>query len=137
MKSLVSAGHVAFAAFAALSSLSLSAFLAPGTAQALQLRLLGDGNLPFDESFQATPLGGMSALAYDPVGPELYAQSDDRSGLAPARVYTFSIDVTASGFAVSPKSVTTLRDSSQQPFASGSIDPEGIALSPWGTLFVS
>jgi len=38
---------------------------------------------------------------------------------------------------VVPVGVTTLLDETNQPFAAGSLDPEGIALTSSGTVFIS
>ncbi len=84
------------------------------------------------------PLGGLSGVTYDAVNNRYYAISDDRSQFGPARFYTFNLDpatLTATG--VNFTGVTALKDASGNTFALNSLDPEGIALSGNGTIFVS
>ncbi|WP_373544695.1 choice-of-anchor I family protein [Chamaesiphon sp.] len=84
------------------------------------------------------PLGGLSGVAYDPTSKSYYAISDDRSQFGAARFYNFTLDpntLTTTG--VTFNSVTALKDSTGKTFALNSLDPEGIALSGKGTIFVS
>jgi 3-phytase len=80
-----------------------------------------------------TPVGGLSGVTYDAVNNRYYAISDDRSQVAPARFYTF----TAADSGVNFTNVTTLKDTNGNFFATNSLDPEGIALTKNGTLFIS
>ncbi|MDZ8094726.1 MAG: phytase [Nostoc sp. DedQUE05] len=80
-----------------------------------------------------TPLGGLSGVTYDAVNNRYYAISDDRSQVAPARFYTF----TAADSGVNFTNVTTLKDTNGNFFATNSLDPEGIALTNNGTVFIS
>ncbi|MEH1861365.1 MAG: phytase [Nostoc sp.] len=80
-----------------------------------------------------TPLGGLSGVTYDAVNNRYYAISDDRSQVAPARFYTF----TATDSGVNFTNVTTLKDTNGNFFATNSLDPEGIALTNNGTVFIS
>ncbi len=95
------------------------------------------------QSFQKTPLGGLSALTYDRQSDRFYALSDDRSEQAPARFYTLKINVVARDEqraqieGVMVEKVTFLKDATGKNYPSQTIDPEGIALSPRGTLFIS
>jgi 3-phytase len=79
-----------------------------------------------------TPLGGLSGVTYDAVSNRYYAISDDRSQIAPARFYTFTTDT-----GVTFTNVTPLKDTNGNFFATFSIDPEGIALTNNGTVFIS
>ncbi|MHC5934806.1 phytase [Nostoc sp.] len=79
-----------------------------------------------------TPLGGLSGVTYDTVNNRYYAISDDRSQVAPARFYTFTADT-----GVTFTNVTPLKDTSGNFFALNSLDPEGIALTNNGTVFIS
>lgn len=102
--------------------------------------LLGQATLPTGFSFQGTELGGLSGITYDPNKKVYYAISDDRSEKAPARFYTLKIDLSKGSLkdgGVVPVGVTTLLDETNQPFAAGSLDPEGIALTDKGTVFIS
>ncbi len=81
-----------------------------------------------------TPLGGLSGVTYDAANNRYYAISDARSdtnGLA--RFYTFT--TTDSG--VTFTNVTPLKNTSNNFFAINSLDPEGIALTNNGTVFIS
>ncbi|MEH2176852.1 phytase [Nostoc sp.] len=85
-----------------------------------------------------TPLGGLSGVTYDAVNNRYYAISDDRSQVAPARFYTFTADPgTISTTGVTFTNVTPLKDTSGKFFALNSLDPEGIALTNNGTVFIS
>jgi hypothetical protein len=103
------------------------------------VELLDVYNLPPQE-FAGTTVGGLSALAYDRPRDRLYALSDDRGRYGPARFYTLSITL-GRGEAGQPRfesvkidAVTPLLDTEGNPYPEGSIDPEGLALSPRDTL---
>ena len=95
------------------------------------------------QEFQNTPVGGLSGLTYDRKRDLLYAISDDRSDFAPARFYTLKLTLNATTpdapkiQQVEIQDVTTITDESGNPYAKGEVDPEGIALSPLDTLFIS
>ncbi|MFM7364777.1 MAG: esterase-like activity of phytase family protein, partial [Cuspidothrix sp.] len=80
-------------------------------------------------------LGGLSGVTYDAVNNQYYAISDDRSQNAPARFYTFTLDP-ATG-AVTITNVTPIKDINGNFFPLLSLDPEGIALTKNGTVFIS
>ncbi|HAG81791.1 MAG TPA: endonuclease/exonuclease/phosphatase [Cyanobacteria bacterium UBA12227] len=108
----------------------------------LSLKFLGEYQLP-KITFKDTPVGGLSALTYDRQRGRFLALSDDRSNLAPARFYTIKLaiapqDTGETGIkTVEVEDVTFLKDENGETYAKGSIDPEGIALSPKGTVFIS
>ncbi|MCF4967012.1 hypothetical protein CV014_07695 [Nostoc sp. CMAA1605] len=79
-----------------------------------------------------TQVGGLSGVTYDAVNNVYYAISDDRSQIAPARFYTFTNDGE-----IEFTNVTTLKDSNGNTFPTLSLDPEGIALTKNGTVFIS
>ncbi|BDI15503.1 hypothetical protein ANSO36C_13050 [Nostoc cf. commune SO-36] len=79
-----------------------------------------------------TPVGGLSGITYDAANNRYYSVSDDRSQFGPARFYTFTTDT-----GVTFTNVTPLKDSNGNLFATFSIDPEGIALTNNGTIFIS
>ncbi|MEH1768428.1 MAG: phytase [Nostoc sp.] len=80
-----------------------------------------------------TPVGGLSGVTYDAVNNRYYSISDDRSQVAPARFYTF----TTNDSGVTFTNVTPLKDNNGNFFALNSLDPEGIALTDNGTVFIS
>ena len=79
------------------------------------------------------PVGGLSGVTYDAAKNQYYAISDDRS--SNARFYTFTINPATN--AVTFTNVVQLKDASGNPFALNSLDPEGIALTSNGTVFIS
>ncbi len=85
-----------------------------------------------------TPLGGLSGVTYDAVKNQYYAISDDRSDIAPARFYTFTANPATLGTnGATFTGVTTLKDTNGNTFPRFSLDPEDIALTQNGTVFVS
>lgn len=104
------------------------------------VEFLGEVQFPTGLLFEDTQVGGLSGLAYDAVNGVYYAIADDRSSINPARFYTLTIDLSDGALAdgdVAFTDVTTLLDESGQPFATNSLDPEGIALTNTGTVFIS
>lgn len=107
----------------------------------LSLEFLGAYPLP-KQDFAGTKVGGLSGLTYDRQRNRFYAVSDDRSNFAPARFYTLELGLTQSPDAptiqqVRLESVTTLKGEDGQPFAAGTVDLEGIALSPRQSFFIA
>ncbi|MDX2229395.1 MAG: esterase-like activity of phytase family protein [Leptolyngbyaceae cyanobacterium bins.349] len=108
----------------------------------LKLDFLSEYTLPKTD-FQGAPVGGLSALTYDRQRNLFYAISDDRSDFAPARFYTLNVALDRSTpnavklQSVSVEAVTPITNDDGQPYAKGEVDPEGIALSPLGTLFIA
>ena len=94
-------------------------------------------------TYQNTVIGGLSAIAYNRQQDVFYLLSDDRSQRSPARFYTFKLKVKQTddaGLAIDsfePEAVTILVDESGNRYQQGSIDPEGIAISPRNTIFIS
>lgn len=100
------------------------------------------GEVIFDTGyiFNNTNVGGLSGITYDPVNNVYYSISDDRSQINPARFYTLSVDLSDGALSngdITFQDVTTLTDENGNPFAPTSLDPEGIALTNNGTLFIS
>ncbi|MBO1069308.1 MAG: phytase [Dolichospermum sp. DEX189] len=82
---------------------------------------------------QQVELGGLSGVTYDAVNNRYYAISDDRS--SNARFYTFTLDPVTN--TVTFTNVVQLKDINGNPFATNSLDPEGIALTSNGTVLIS
>jgi len=102
----------------------------------LQLKFLSEYQLP-KQNFQDTPVGGLSGLTYDRQRDLFYAISDDRSNFFPARFYTLKLSLESDKLTqVAVEKVTFLKDQ-EVTYASGTIDPEGLALSPIDSLFIS
>ncbi|MBD2462219.1 esterase-like activity of phytase family protein [Oscillatoria sp. FACHB-1407] len=108
----------------------------------LSLDFLGAYELPVD-TFENTTVGGLSGIAYDRQRDRLYAVSDDRSSINPARFYTLKLDIGADEAGqprfngVEITGVTTLKDQTGATYSPNSLDPEGIALSPRQSVFIA
>ncbi|UZQ53174.1 esterase-like activity of phytase family protein [Trichothermofontia sichuanensis B231] len=108
----------------------------------VNLTFLDATELPAQQ-FDKTPVGGLSAITYDRQRDRYYVLSDDRSDQAPARFYTLQIDLDmtqpdAPAFGpITIEAVTSLQNELGDPYAPGSLDPEGIALTPQDTLWIS
>jgi 3-phytase/alkaline phosphatase D len=104
------------------------------------VEFIGEVTFPTGFTFEGTQVGGLSGIAYDRFNNVFYSISDDRSQFNPARFYTLSIDLSDGRLDngdVQFQDVTTITDENGQPFASNSLDPEGIAFTERGTLFIS
>ncbi len=94
-------------------------------------------------TFKDTLIGGLSAIAYNRQQDLFYVLSDDRGKRSPARFYTFKLGVkqTDDGqikiASFEPEEVTLLLDEEGQEYQKGKIDPEGLAISPRNTIFIS
>lgn len=93
-------------------------------------------------NYQDTVVGGLSAIAYSREQDLFYVLSDDRGNLSPARFYTFKLGVEQNDAQIKiasfePQEVTLLLDESGQQYPQGAIDPEGLAISPRNTIFIS
>jgi hypothetical protein len=107
----------------------------------LKLEYLDEYRIPKDK-FQDTPVGGLSGITFDRTNNKFYAVSDDRSNLAPARFYTLDIALQEKegkiGFEkITVDKVTFLKNENGENYPQGSIDPEGIAISPRETVYIS
>lgn len=56
-----------------------------------QLKFLSEYDVPFNQSFQGTTIGGLSGIDYDSKRNIYYLICDDRSAINPARFYTAKI----------------------------------------------
>jgi 3-phytase len=105
------------------------------------IEFLGEVRFPTGYSFAESEVGGLSGLTYDAQQNLYYALSDDRS--ENARFYTLQIDFDKISLdgpnaeAIAFQAVTQLRNEAGEPFTAGTLDPEGIAVSPAGKLFIS
>ena len=94
------------------------------------------------EKFQDTLMGGLSALAYNRELDVFYVLSDDRGKRSPARYYTFKLEVEQQQqqlkiASFEPQNVTILFDEEGKKYKKGKIDPEGLAISPRNTVYIS
>lgn len=105
----------------------------------LSIEFLGEYQLPKTE-YEGTAVGGLSAITYDRTTNRYYVLSDDRSQKSPARFYTVAIEINPENSrldSVKIEDVTFLKGEDGNKYKPGSIDPEGIALSPRNTLYIS
>lgn len=141
--SLLSVITIAFLSFMIVGCEPSQAITAEArTFRNLSLQFLGEYQLP-KMMFKDTPVEGLSAITYDRQRDRFYALSDDRSIFAPARFYTLKLTLNPAATdktgleKVEVEDVTFFKDENGKTFPKGSIDPEGIALSPQGTIFIS
>jgi myo-inositol-hexaphosphate 3-phosphohydrolase len=105
-----------------------------------QLEFLGEATVATGSQFEGTEIGGLSSITYDAEHDRYLVISDDPSSTNDARFYGVTIDLSDGRLAngdVTFESVTTLLNSEGVPFSAGSIDPEGLALSANGDLYMS
>lgn len=103
----------------------------------ISLEFLGEYELP-KMKFQDTTVGGLSGITYDRQRDRFYAISDDRSNLAPARFYTLNLNIDNNKLQdIKIEKVTFLKPNEGETYPKGTIDPEGIVLTPQGTLFIA
>ena len=104
------------------------------------LELVDQYVIPKDK-FQDTVVGGLSAIAYSQEQDLFYVLSDDRGKRSPSRFYTFKLEVSnAEKMAIAsfkPQNVTILFDEDGKKYKKGRIDPEGLAISPRNTVYIS
>lgn len=119
--------------------LLLSAFFhVAQAAEGVRLQFLGYHVLPKNLTVAGTPVGGLSALTWDPASRTFLAVSDDRSEKAPARLYRIDAKITDAGLGdVAVTEVTLLRRPDDSLFPKGAIDAEGMARLPDGRLLIS
>jgi hypothetical protein len=102
--------------------------------------LLGTVNIPTGTQFQGTEIGGLSSITYDPGRGVYYAISDDQGTIDPVRYYTLAIDLSDGRLDsgdITFRDVTKILDASGNPYAPGSLDPEGLVLAHEGSLYYS
>ena len=87
--------------------------------------------------FEGTNVGGLSGLVYDRQRDVYYSLVDNERS-SEARFYTLHVPVTPVGLGTPVVlDVTTLRDSSGQPFTGDNVDLEGIVLTRQGELLIA
>jgi hypothetical protein len=115
-------------------------FFVPMVRGAIQLELLGQVTMPTGLMYKNTEVGGLSGISYYPQENIFYVLSDDRSFRQSARFYRFAIDISrvqVSDLSVDIRGVTSLENDEGKIFTAGSLDPEGIAVTENGNLYIS
>ena len=93
------------------------------------VELFGVVTVPNDTVAFDTPVGGLSAIAYDPATDTYYFLSDDRAANGPVRIYQAAIDLSDGSLDegdLAWTGIIPLLDESGAPFAEGMLDPEGL-----------
>lgn len=80
---------------AALLALSLGSTARASDSCTIDLRYIGDHSIPSAQRVDGDQFGGISGIDYDPSANLWYLASDDRTGPAPPRFFTASIDFDA------------------------------------------
>jgi len=102
-----------------------------------RLKLLGEFDIPYNQDFENTTIGGLSGIDYDSKHQVYYLISDDRSSINPSRFYSAKISISEKGIGnVQMLSVTTLLqldgtsypNSKQDPYHTP--DPEAMRYDP-------
>ncbi|MEL7076462.1 MAG: choice-of-anchor I family protein [Cyanobacteria bacterium J06582_2] len=104
------------------------------------IEFIGEVSFETGFTFGDTEVGGLSGLTFDRINDVFYIISDDRSTVNDARYYDVAIDLSDGSLDegdIEFANVTTLFNAGGDPFASSSIDAEGIALNTDGQLFIS
>jgi hypothetical protein len=104
---------------------------APAQAHHPRLEFRGQAIVPTGTTFAGTTVGGLSSITYDARHDVYYTLSDDPSQFNPARFYTVSLRVRDGRLTdgdVAFDGVTTLLAPDGHPYATGTLDPEGLAL---------
>ncbi len=109
----------------------------------ISIEYIGEYQLPKNSVFKNTSVGGLSGLTYDRQKDLYYVVSDDRSEKAPARFYTLKLKLDTTNpeqiqfQQVDITDVTFLKEADGKQYEAATIDPEAIALTPEGTVFIS
>ena len=97
------------------------------------LKFLGEYDIPYNQNFKGTTIGGLSGIDYDSKNGIYYLICDDRSAINPARFYTAKIFVSSGGVdSVKFLTVSSLLQQNGETFPSAkqdithTIDPESI-----------
>jgi hypothetical protein len=104
------------------------------------LQFLGEAIVPTGMTFAGTTVGGLSSITYDEAQGVFYSLSDDQGQFQPARFYKVRVDLSDGRLDngdVQFVGVTTLLAPDGQPYASLSLDPEGLTLTKSGELVVT
>ncbi|HEY3474965.1 MAG TPA: esterase-like activity of phytase family protein [Anaerolineales bacterium] len=126
-----------------IAGFGVQSALAKGRAPAVTVagyELIGTFNIPTGTQFEDTEVGGLSSITYDPRRDTYYAISDDQGTIDPVRYYTLSIDLSDGQLDpgdITFLDVTTLLNASKEPYAPGSLDPEGLVLVRGRSLYFS
>lgn len=101
-------------------SITLFAQPVPGIGS---LRFLGGHEIPYNQPYRGTTIGGLSGIDYDSKNDRYFLISDDRSAIEPARYYTAAIKLNEKGIdTVIFTAVTILLRENGQPYPNAKQD---------------
>ena len=118
---------LALVALLAAAALAPAATAKKGHKRAPTLEFRGQAIIPTGATFMSTTVGGLSSIDYAG-GKSFYVISDDQAN---ARFYKLRADITDGALDnddITFTSVTTLKQPDGTPYPTGSLDPEGFAL---------
>jgi 3-phytase len=127
----------------ATTGFSVQAVTAKSTDDEVSLasyELIGTVSIPTGTQFESTEIGGLSSITYDRARDVYYAISDDQGTFDLVRYYTLDIDVSDGQLDpgdITFLDVTMILDASGAPYATGSLDPEGLVLTRNDSLYFS
>jgi hypothetical protein len=138
---LVAAG-LALAAAVAPGLSGTSAAASSDRARQPHLAYAGESTLAAGLTYEGTAVGGLSSITYDAERDRYYALSDAQPNLGqgPVRFYTLTVDTSDGALDagdVAVVDVTLLTDAAGVPLQGGTVDPEGLTLTPQDTLIVT
>ena len=88
------------------------------------MKFLSEYEIPYNQEFKGTTIGGLSGIDYDSEKEIYYLISDDRSAINPARFYTAKILVSAKGIdTVQWIATYPMLQSNGMPYPNSKIDP--------------
>jgi hypothetical protein len=105
------------------------------SAQALQLRYVGETSIPSEVKFENTTIGGLSALVW--ANDSLYALSDDKGKIGEPRFYEFELKIQKNKIILNPKAVKFIRGLPKVGDKPTVLDPEGLVRLPDGDFLIS
>lgn len=89
-----------------------------------RLQFLSEYDVPYNQAFKGTTIGGLSGIDYDSVKNQYYLISDDRSAINPARYYTAQLHISDNRLdSVSFINVTTLLQPNGTAYPNSNNDP--------------
>ena len=126
-----------FVAFILFSSCSITRNNSNGDVPINSLKYLGGYEIPYNQQYKGTTIGGLSGIDYDAKTKQYYLICDDRSQINPARFYTAKINFAQEGISnVEFVNVTTLLQPNGTAYpdkkkdAAHAPDPEALRYDP-------
>ncbi|MEN0058376.1 MAG: esterase-like activity of phytase family protein [Bdellovibrio sp.] len=115
-----------------IGALALSVHL---TAEAFQLRYVGETSIPTGQKFQKTVIGGLSGIAWK--DKALYAVSDDKGKVGEPRFYKFDLKIAQGKVTLTPQKVFFITNLPAVGDKKPSLDAEGLIALKSGEFLIS